>query len=429
MTSSANELLTSLDAEQGLLASILSKNDLVWDIANAVTAEDFAWPVHGEIFSACRDLVTGGGKASVTTLRMKFTGHAALEAVGGASYLVELVTEHAMLGTASEYAKIVADLSQRRKIVEALDAVRRRVISENANGAEILADLSRILERPSDSPMRTKRQVAIDAINALSIPAECYATGIEALDKSMFGGLYAGFTYGLGGAEKRGKTTLAHTVSQNLNDAGVLHAYLALEMGSAQIEQRNLARKLGINSLRFLQRKAGQDTDLVARGMAAAQSGNDCTLYLDMPSGTLEAIQVELSRLVMRYGIKGFILDYWQLVEGQQRNETEERHLRRVAQWLASFARKHGVWCILLSQVNDEGKLFAGKGLVKACDQLYTIELGETGSDDQELWLKMTHSRYTPLLDVGSASRPLLFINKKAGPHVEQHFAVPELDF
>ena len=197
-----------------------------------------------------------------------------------------------------------------------------------------------------------------------------------------------------------------------------MHAYVALEMGSVQIEQRNLARMAGVNSLKFLNNK--KDPDLIRKVYEIAQDTPDFTLYLDMPGATLDQLQVELARMISKHRIKGFILDYWQLVEGQQKGETEEKHLRNVAQWVANFSRKHGVWCLILSQVNDEGKLFAGKGLVKACDQLYVIELAETISDQQELWLKMTHSRYTPLGDVGTKDRPALFVNKRSGPFMDQ---------
>lgn len=429
MNSSDKNPLANMQAEQGILGTLMLHNAQFWDVAGLVSPDDFAWPVHGEIFSAISSFVQADTKATAITLGQRFEGHEALFHLGGNRYLVELMTEVPLFNTAADYAKIIADLSQRRKIVAALDSVRYRVVTESAKGAEILADISRILDSGPQNVIRSKVEVAMAAVNSVTMPAECFSTGIEAIDRAMFGGLYAGFTYGIGGAEKRGKTTLAHSISHNLNQAGVLHAYLALEMGSVQIEQRNLARTLGINSLKFLKPDARNDAEFLRMGMEAATSAKDCTLYLDMPSGTLEDIQIQLSKLVIRHKIKGFILDYWQLVEGQQRQETEERHLRRVAQWLANFARKHKVFCVLLSQVNDEGKLFAGKGLVKACDQLYTMELGETGSDEREIWLRMTHSRYTPLMDVGTKDRPVLFINRKAGPHVDQHFELPEFQF
>ena len=413
--------LSNVHAEQALLGAVMAENARIWDCHDALTAEDFVYPVHGEIYTACKDMIARGQNASPTTLKHGFENHEALQELGGFGYLIDLFGNPPMTPV-RELAVIIADLATRRRLLESMDQMRATIFNDQRPAAEISADLVKAIteKSPSLSPVKTKREMAMAAAEAIALPPECFPTGLDVIDRVMGGGLYAGFTYGIGGAEKRGKTTLAHTISHNLNQNGVLHAYLALEMGGLQIEQRNLARMLDINSLKFLQPATRKDNALLSRIGVAAATVKDSTLYLDMPGATLDMIQIELSRLVMKHDIKGFILDYWQLVEGQAKNETEERHLRRVAQWIANFARKHKIWCVLLSQVNDQGTLFAGKGLVKACDQLYTIENAETGSDQQEIWLRMTHSRYTPLADVGSAGCPLLYVNKKSGPFIDE---------
>ena len=420
-TNSYADSLVNMYAEQGLLGALMVENARLWDCHDAVTAEDFVYPVHGEIFTACKDMIARGQNASPTTLKHVFESHEALQDLGGFGYLVDL-WGNPPLTPVRELAVIVADLATRRRLLESMDQMRATIFNDQRPAAEISADLVKAIteKSPSLSPVKTKREMAMAAADAIALPPECYPTGLDVIDRVMGGGLYAGFTYGIGGAEKRGKTTLAHTISHNLNQNGVLHAYIALEMGGLQIEQRNLARMLDINSLKFLQPATRIDNEILSRICVAAGTVKDSTLYLDMPGATLDMIQIELSRLVMKHDIKGFILDYWQLVEGQAKNETEERHLRRVAQWIANFARKHKIWCVLLSQVNDQGTLFAGKGLVKACDQLFTIENAETGSDQQEIWLRMSHSRYTPLADVGSAGNPMLFVNKKSGPFIDE---------
>lgn len=421
-TSSYAEKLINSEAEQGLLGMIMAENTRLWDCHDLLKPEDFAYPIHGEIFGFIVDLIGRGKAATPVTLKQQFESHEDLRDLGGMGYLVDLHANSSMINTARDYAMIIADLAERRRMMDAITQAQSKILHDTRQAHEIAAEITGELSRETagGTNVRTKREVAMAAADAISLPPDCFETGLIPLDRTMGGGLYAGFTYGLAGAEKRGKTTLAHTISHNLNENGVLHAYIALEMGSLQIEQRNLARMMEINSLKFLQPGTRNDGQLLSRLTMAISNVKDSTLYLDMPGATLENLQIELSRLVMKHKIKGFILDYWQLVEGQAKNETEERHLRRVAQWVANFARKHKIWCILLSQVNDEGKLFAGKGLVKACDQLYTIELAETGSDQQEIWLRMSHSRYTPLADVGTAQNPLLFVNKKSGPFVDE---------
>ena len=276
---------------------------------------------------------------------------------------------------------------------------------------DILAEIiGRNTAIAGSSRLRTGAQVLKDIKDKLKKPVERYSTGMSKLDKAMGGGLYAGFTYGFAGQEKMGKTTMAHTISKNLADQGITHMYAALEMGSEQIEQRNLSRDMKINSLKFL------DQDLFLKTSLDNVKANENIIYLDHPGATLNDILGQVNIASVRHGIKGVIIDYWQLIEGQGSRESEERHLRRVAQRIADYGRKHGLWIILLAQLNDEGKLFGGKGLKKACDQLFYIM---EASDQHPLgrWLKMDASRYTPKADLGTAEEPSVFMDMRHGPY------------
>jgi hypothetical protein len=83
---------------------------------------------------------------------------------------------------------------------------------------------------------------------------------------------------------------------------------------------------------------------------------------------------------------------------------------------MANYGRRHGLWCILLAQMNREGNLFGGNGLRKACDQLYMIETcGEYSEYGR--WLRMDASRYTFKGDIGSEQLPSLMLNTSEGPY------------
>lgn len=412
----AFELLpNNIEAEQGLLGAIFIDNSRFYDAFGVVKPEDFFHSVHGEIFSRCHEMIDGGKTASPITLKTFFQDHPDLP---GPEYLVEMAV-NAFASNASGYAEIVADLAERRRLLTIIEQASE-LLKNSANPAtEVRADISSKIEKIGKSTyVKTKRQVALEAVQAINLPPACYSTGLQALDSAMAGGLYEGFTYGLCGAAKRGKTTFAHTISQNLNDRGINHAYIALEMGSTQIEQRNMARAIGVNSLAFMKKE--KDPALMTKLANHANTARDHTLYLDMPGCTFSQIRAELSRLAAGKKIKGFILDYWQLVGGGEKNQTKADFLYEVAQWCANFARRHKLWCIILSQLNRENQVFGSAGLEKACDQLYFIEKIENRGTVEELWLSMKHTRYTPLCDVGSETNAAFYINQKSGPYIEE---------
>lgn len=410
-----SELPNNIEAEQGLLGAIFVRNEVFYDASSVVKADDFYYPIHGEIFMKCHEMIEQGKTVGPIALKAFFQER---EDLPNPDYLVDLAAV-AFATNIMGYANIVAELAERRRLIEIVENARELLRNPEASATEIRADIATQIETFAKSTfVKTKSQVAMEAVEAIKLPPQCHSTGLRSLDNAMAGGLYAGFTYGLCGAAKRGKTTFAHTISQNLNDRGVDHAYIALEMGSQQIEQRNMARSLGVNSLAFLRKE--KDPELMKRLANQATTLRDHTLYLDMPGCSFSQIRAELSRLVAKKKIKGFILDYWQLVGGGEKNQTKADFLYEVAQWCANFARKHKIWCIILSQLNRENQVFGSAGLEKACDQLYFIEKIETNSIIEELWLSMKHTRYTPLCDVGGENQAAFFINQKSGPYIEE---------
>ena len=410
-----------LEAERGLLGIILSENQLIWDICDILKPSDFFEKYNGDIYEACVEKIISGGVASPISLQLKFSAHPELGGDAGKSYLAMLLGEFLTKLNLKDYAIVIADLAGRRRLIQMAQDVLDTVTIDPRPAQDIASDIiSRFSDNaPKSEIAQTKKQVALQFLESLEKPKNCYKTGLNCLDSAMGGGVFAGFTYGLAGQEKRGKTTLAHTISHNLNQIGVLHAYIALEMGSMQIEAKNQARMVGVNSLAFLQESMRSNLDVKRRIAENINSCPDNTIYLNMAGGSLMQIQTELLKLISKQKIKGFILDYWQLVTGVPKGQTKSDFLFEVAQWMANFSKKHDIFCILLSQVNREGAMFGSSGIEKACDQLYTIELPEVEGLTRDLWLKMTHSRYTPIYDVGSPQSPALTVNTKAGPFIE----------
>ena len=241
-------------------------------------------------------------------------------------------------------------------------------------------------------------------------------TGIQALDdQGMRGGLYRGFTYGIAAKAKAGKTTLAHSISYNLNLAGVRHAYIALEMGSKQIVQRQIARHGGFNSLRFIEDKSNEFLTLATQnGMALPAN----CVYHYAPSLTFSELKSALSRMVLNDKIQGYFLDYWQLVTGKEKGQTQEEHQALVAQWLAAFNAKHNVWGVVICQLNKEDNAFGGAGINRACDQFYKLHRGEVSGCEHHAWLELEHSRYTYAGEIGNETSPSLMHVTRAGPYM-----------
>lgn len=249
-------------------------------------------------------------------------------------------------------------------------------------------------------------------ISGLEMPLESISSGLEGLDRILGGGVYPGKLIALCGAEKAGKTTFGHTLSFSLETK---HLYVAMEMGSQEIEQRNMARDLGVNSLKFL-----EDRDQVKTIIKNTLPRNN-VYYLDAPGINLDELLMSFTVARKRYGVTGAIVDYWQLIRPPGNNSTEEAGLRHIAQTLADYTRKHNFWLVVLAQMNKQGELFGGNGLKKACDILFMLERCEDGVNPNGRWIRNEASRYTPQMDMGSPKMPGLILRKDKGPYFEEY--------
>lgn len=416
------DLFTSLsneEAEQGFLGAILSSEKALDRCVSLVAPEDFYDPVHSAIWAAAIKRRETGAQVNAvlladlgTALDAEFPDIA--KSGGGRRYLVELVAGVVTVVNAADYAATIRALAKRRRLADAAINAANACLDTDRPLDELLGGLVGEAERLVETGRsRTRGAVLDDLLESFRNPPQVFSTGMPSLDAAMVGGLWPGRVYGIAAHDKAGKTGLAGTISYNLNEAGVPHLYCAFEMGAEQIEMRHVARATGIGSTRILERR--QDA-LEAIAKYRHQTP-DHVVYADMPGGTVDELRSEILSAKSQRKITGCVIDYWQLIEGRQRNQSDEEHLRRVAQWFSVVAKRLNIWIIVLAQLADDGEATAlsRRGLNRAVDQLYFLHRNQ---GDDFGWLQMRISRYTPVGDIGSPIAPSLRM-RFPGPHFE----------
>jgi replicative DNA helicase len=410
---SPDRQLVNYEIEMALLGGLMARNDAWFEVSQICRAEHFADALHGRIFTAAGRLITAGGRADFLTLKAEFERDPAIQQQGGKNYLLRLANSIVTVINLPDYADAIRDLWLRRQITERAEALRAQLDDFEARPDEIIARIVADLQRLSGEGRETgvsARTIAERLVEMMQRPAAVCSTGIHALDEAMAGGLYAGKLYGLSGRKKAGKSALLGTISYNLEREQVRHLFCSFEMAPIEIEQRNAARHLAINAMAYLRRPT---KDLASRTAEYACSLSEARVYEHAPGATLDELRNMIGRGIVRQKVAGVIVDYWQLVGGKQRNETEEYHLRNVADTLASMGRRHGIWILVGCQLNQEGNTRGGEGLRLACDMLLALN---RSPGSETAWLEMQESRYTPYRDVGSELVPGLWMYKN-GPY------------
>lgn len=411
------EPICNIQVEQALLGKLLADNS-VWYLLDGLEANHFQEPVHQRIFVVICEELAAGRAVDPLVIKSRFDRDAALEDLGGGKYLQKLALNSIHVINPADYAEEITELYKRRKLVGAcMSAVNEVLVATDHLALEsikeaLFADLDDCTSRQR---VVTERELWERLYNRLNTEYKIYSTGFSRLDTAMDGGIHQGMMYGFVARKKTGKTMLATTLSDNLMNTGVRHLYLALEMGSERIHQRSAARALKIKESAF-KMDYGKSNSCLTRVADATVASISTRLWCDVPGISIDGLREEVVKAKRLHGITGFIVDSWQLVRGQERNQSKASHLDNVAQVLAELCAKHNLWCIVTAQENQDGNVRDGEGLRLACDQVY--RLCKRNEESTQVWMDMMETRYTPWVNIGTDINPAFeLIN---GTHFEQ---------
>ena len=106
-------------AEESVLGAMLLTREAVADAIEIVTDDDFYKPAHQKIFRAITSLFATGEPADIVTVADELDRAGLLEGIGGNSKLIELQANTPAATNTTEYARIVYDNAQMRRLIMA----------------------------------------------------------------------------------------------------------------------------------------------------------------------------------------------------------------------------------------------------------------------------------------------------------------------
>lgn len=397
-----------LTFEYNMLGIILMKNE-VMDSINFLKPHHFHSIYHDDIYQRMIDLHNLGEPINPVTL-----GALVDVPEGALKYLSNALRHSHYFEDPLAMANQVVECAKRRDLAHYLKNQIVDLEGWDKSSSEIIADINKTaLEIGAEGQVAkfsTGKEVGMRILEKLDRKVKPYSTGIAKLDKAMDGGIFPRMCYLIGGRKKMGKTTLAGTISCNLNAAKVRHLYICCEMSDEEIHQRNLARLTQSYASSF-RNDYGRTEEFKAKIYDAIRESEDYTVYLDAPGIPFDTLKTSVAQACVKYKIKGFVLDCLQLVGGKPNRKSQAEHQDDVGQWCATYPREQNLFSIVTAQINQTGNIRGGEGIRMACDQGYEIHSPDGDPSRSDRWLEMIETRYTQWMDVGTKESPALLIN------------------
>ena len=95
----------NIEAEQALLAALLTSNSVYEKISDFLRPEHFYDDINGKIYEAIAKLLENNQLADPLTLKNYFLQKDEMDLIGGDWYLIELAKNSTILSNTSEYGK------------------------------------------------------------------------------------------------------------------------------------------------------------------------------------------------------------------------------------------------------------------------------------------------------------------------------------
>lgn len=369
----------NLAAEAALLGAILFANGVAEEVWAHCHPDDFYAPAHKWIARKCKAMIDAGLTADGVTLREAAEQEQKLVEIGGPKYLIDLLDAAAFGPEVRDYARIVAELSARRRLITSLahaqglalqppDGMTARELIEMARAGvddveDACAYVPETVISAEDAVGRWLDKLEEHAAKGTKPPAGV-STGLPNIDHRT-GRWQAGELVVLAGRPSMGKTALAANIAQGATVRGAdgkespaRVGFLSLEMDEEPLAMRwaaSSARKAGLGKINYSLAREGR---LGLNAIGILREGwrrmPKTTLWEVKGKLTMDEVKITAKAMQRRLGgLDLLVIDYLQIMRiTESRNGNRASDIGEVTSELKALAKQLKCPILCLSQLS-----------------------------------------------------------------------------
>jgi len=376
----------NIEAEQSVLGAMLLDKEAISTATEFITGDDFYREAHKEIFEAIVDIYNRGEPVDLITLTEKLKTRNTLEAVGGITFLTNLMDAVPTTHNVKYYAKIVEDKSLLRKLIKSSNEIIQKSYQAEEDIGEIIDDAEKgifniSLNRSTQGFVHLKNilNANFDRIEQLYLnkgKITGVPTGFHDLDNKL-SGLQKSDLILIAARPSMGKSSFMMNIVQHAAvREKITTAIFSLEMSKEQLTQRLLCSEALIDAHRLRIGDINEDEWVnLARAMGPL---SEAPIYIDdTPSISITEMRAKCRRLKLEHDLGLIVIDYLQLMQGKGNAESRQQEISEISRSLKALAREINVPVVALSQLSRAPEMRADHKPVLS-------DLRESGAIEQD---------------------------------------------
>lgn len=351
----------NVEAEQSVLGSLMIDKNAILKVADFLQPKDFYKGSHQEIYSSMQALFEKGEPIDLLSVTTHLKEKEKLEAVGGNSYLTELINAVPTATHVATYAKIVQKKRILRELIDASYQIGGLGYKEDEDVDKLLDEAEKTIFSIAQHslsqnfiPVKSTLTEAFERMDMLSKQGgqiRGIPTGFTDLD-SMLAGFQKSDLIILASRPSMGKSALAIDIARSISIHQKMPVGIfSLEMSKDQIVDRLIAAQAGVDLWKLRTGKlSAEDFQMIQQGLGVL---SEAPIYIDdgLTSNILQ-MRAMARRLQAERGLGMIIVDYLQLMEPRNAAASEVQQITEISRSLKALARELNVPVLALSQLS-----------------------------------------------------------------------------
>lgn len=347
------------DAEQAVIGACILQNGILTAITNHLSKRDFRDRTLGQFYEFLQGMEALGEPVTDTTLVIqKLAKTDLLERLGGVAGIGRLVLACGYAGHAPIYSEQIRDAGDRRRLADLFadfyDRIKDAKIRPKDAISALLAEVAVIglagdveAIRIADAAKQTVERIKRAKESKYSVGVQ---TGLYGID-SVTGGLFPEELVLLAARPGIGKSALAAQIADYAALQNRPSLFISMEMAEWELAGRWLAGGTDVDSRSI--RSGRVDEESIEKMQSMIEQHKDHPAWIWRPRRpTVPKIRAKCKEIEIQHGLALVVVDYIQLIKGNNQNDLERDRLSQIGKDLKDLASELKVPVLALSQLN-----------------------------------------------------------------------------
>lgn len=382
----------AVDLEEAVLGALMLEKNAITIVADILKPESFYKENHVIIFQVIKDLFSTAQPIDILTVTAELRKRGQLELVGGAYYITSLTNRVASAANIEYHSRIIAEKFIQRELIRISTEIQREAFEDSSDAFELLDSAERKLFEISQGNIKKdykqmnyviKETIRdIEALKGKEGGLTGIPSGFTKLDR-MTSGFQKSDLVIIAARPAMGKTALVLSMARNASlssDTPKAVAIFSLEMSSKQLVTRMISGEAEITGEK-LKKGTLAEHEWHQLNTKIARL-NEAPIFIDdTPALSVFELRSKCRRLKEQHNVEMIIIDYLQLMRGDDsnnKNGNREQEVSYISRSLKGLAKELDVPVIALAQLSRASEKRGTTAIPMLSD------LRESGSIEQD---------------------------------------------